>query len=89
LTNPDHIPTYNSLNERMVVATRDYEEELLAHLGMLDDIRWLFAPSGMGHFIKTKEHTYLNLIVEFLNTLHVEVTRGPQSQAGYIQFYLQ
>ena len=43
----------------------------------------------MGHFIEIKEHTYRDLILEFLSTIHVEVTRGPQYQAGYISFYLQ
>ena len=39
LTNPDHAARYNCLNECMIVATRYYDEELLAHLGLLDDIR--------------------------------------------------
>jgi len=43
LTNPDHVVRYNCLNERMVVATRYYVEKLLARLGMLNDIRSLFA----------------------------------------------
>ena len=42
----------------------------------------------MGNFLKIKEHTYRDLTLEFLNTLHVEVTRGPQCQAGYTLFYL-
>ena len=56
---------------------------------MLDDIRWLFPRGGIGHFLEIKEHTYQDLTLEFLSTLHVEVTRGPQCQAGYISFYLQ
>jgi len=39
LTNPDHVTRYNCLNERMVVANRYCDEELLARLGMLDEIR--------------------------------------------------
>jgi len=70
------------------VETRYYDEELLGSLGLLDDIQWLFA-GGMGHFIEIKEHTYQNLISELLSTLQVEVTRGPQYQAGYVSFYLQ
>ena len=50
LTHPDHIARHNYLNERMVVATRYYDKELLARLGMLYDIRWLFARGGMRHF---------------------------------------
>ena len=73
----------------MVMAIRYYDEELLARLEMLDDIRWLFARGGMRHFIKIKEHTYRDLTLEFLSTLHVEVMRGPQCQAGYISFYSQ
>jgi len=73
----------------MVVATRCYDEDLLARLGMLDDITWLFTRGGMGHILEIKEHTYQDLTLEFLSTLHVEVTRGPQCQAGYILFYLQ
>ena len=73
----------------MVVATRDYDKELLAHFRILDDIRWLLARGDIGQFIEIKEHTYWDLTLEFLSTLHVEVTRGPQCQAGYICFFLQ
>jgi len=45
----------------MVLATRYYNEVLLAQLGILDDIPWLFARVGMGHFLEIKEHTYKNL----------------------------
>ena len=73
----------------MVVATRYYDEELLARLRMLDDIRWLFVIGGVGNFLGIKEHTYRDLTLEFLSTLLVEVTRGPQCQNGCISFYLQ
>ena len=43
LTNPEHTAGYNYLNERILVATRYYHEELLGYLGLSDDIRWLFA----------------------------------------------
>jgi len=36
-----------------------------------------------------KDHTYRDLTLEFLSTLHVGVTRGPRFQEGYISFYLQ
>ena len=62
----------------MIVAIRCYDEELLVRLGLLIDIRWLLARGGMGHFIEIKEHTYRDLTLEFLSTLHVEVIRGPQ-----------
>jgi len=39
LTHPDHLARYNCLNERVVATTRYYDEDLLAQLGMLDDIR--------------------------------------------------
>jgi len=68
--------------------TRYYDEDLLARLGMLDDIRWLFARRGMGHFSELKEHAYRDLTMEFLSTLNVKVTRRYQCQAGYISFYL-
>jgi len=71
------------------VATRYYDEKLLGCLGMLDDIRWLFTRDSIGHFIEIKEHTYRDLTLEFMSTSHVEVTRGPQCQAGYILFYFQ
>jgi len=58
LTHPDHVARYNFLNERMVVVTRYCDEELLAWLGMSDDIRWLFATGCMGHFLELKMHTY-------------------------------
>jgi len=35
----------------MIVANRYDDEELLGHLGMLDDVWWLFGGGGMGHFI--------------------------------------
>jgi len=74
------------LNEHMVMATSYNDEELLARLEMVDDIRSLFARGGMGHFLEIKEHTYRDLTLEFLSTLHVKVTRGLQCQAGYISF---
>jgi len=76
------------LSSRSVVATRYYDEELLVQMGLLEDIRWLFARGGMEHFIKRKDHTYRDLTLEFLSTLHVEVTTGAQYQAGYLSFYL-
>jgi len=57
-------------------------------MGLLEEIRWLFARGGMEHFIERKDHTYRDLTLEFLSTLHVEVTRCPQCQEGYISFYL-
>ena len=60
------------------MATRYYDEKLLARLGMLYDIRWLFARGGIGHFLEIKERTYRDLTLEFLSILHVGVTRGPQ-----------
>jgi len=72
----------------MVVATRYYDEDLLTRLGISDDICWLFARGGIGHFLEIKEHTYKDQTLEFISTLHVEVTRGSPCQAKYILFYL-
>ena len=47
LTHLDNVARYNCLNERMVMATRYYDEDLLAQVKMLDDIRWLFLRCGM------------------------------------------
>jgi len=88
LMRPDHVARYNCLNECIVVPTRYHDEDLLARLAILGDIRWLFARGGMGHFLEMKEHTYRDLTVEFISTLYVGVIRGPQCQAGYISFYL-
>jgi len=33
---------------------------------------------GMGHFINIKEQTYQDLTLEFLSTIYVEITQGPQ-----------
>ena len=41
----------------------------------------------MEHFIERKDHTYRDLTLEFLSTLHVEVTSGAQCQEGYISLY--
>ena len=40
----------------MIVVARYYDEELLARLGMLDDIRWLLAGGAIGQFIEIKEY---------------------------------
>ena len=61
----------------------------MEQLRLLSDSRWLFARDGIGQFIEMKDHTYRNLTLEFLSTLHVEVTQEPQCQADYISFYLQ
>jgi len=89
LTNPGQVASYACLNERMTVATHYHDEELLGCLGMVHDIHWLFARGGMGQFIELKKHTYRDLSLEFLTTLHDKVTSGPQYQGGCIPFYLQ
>jgi len=71
-----------------VITSRYYDEELLSQLGSLDNIHWLFAKGEMSHFIKIKDHTYRDLTLEFLSTLHVEVTSTPQCQVEYVSFYL-
>ena len=43
----------------------------------------------MDQFIGLMGHTYHNLTLEFLSTLHIEVIRGPRCKEGYISFYLQ
>jgi len=43
LTNLKYVARYACLNELIDVATRYYNKELLGHLGLLDDIQWLFA----------------------------------------------
>ena len=88
LTNSEHVAGYTCSNERIIVATRYYDEELLGRLGLLDDTRWLFACEGMRHFIEMKEQTYRDYTLEFQSTLHVEVTREPQCQVGYISCLL-
>ena len=70
------------------MATRYYDEDLLVQLGLIEDIRWLFAERGMGLFIERKDHTYRDLTLEFFSTLHVEVTNGAQCHEGYISSYL-
>jgi len=57
-------------------------------MGLLKDIRWLFARGGMEHFIFRKDHIYCDLTLKFLSTLHVEVANGAQCPEGYILFYL-
>jgi len=60
------------------VATHYYDEDLLVQMCLIEDIRWLFARGGMGLFIERKDHTYRDLRLEFLSTLHVEVMNGAQ-----------
>jgi len=40
----------------------------------------------MGQFIKMKDHTYRDLTLESLSTLHVEVTSGAQRQRVIYHF---
>ena len=49
-------------------------------MGLLEDMRWLFARGGMGQFIEMKDHTYRDLTLEFLSTLRVEVTSAAQCE---------
>jgi len=42
----------------------------------------------MGQFLEIRNHTYHDLTLKFLSKLHVEVTRGPRCQEGYIYLYL-
>jgi len=76
------------LGSKLVVATRYYDEDVLNHFGLLDDICWLFARGGMGQFLETRDRTYREPPLEFLSTLHVEVMSGPRCQEGYISIYL-
>jgi len=76
LVNPSHIKHFICLSSRSVVATHYYDEELLVQMGLLEDIRWLFARGGMGQFIEMRDHTYHDFTLEFLSTLHVEFTSG-------------
>jgi len=66
--------------------------ELLWQLVIMTRNCWMiyggYLHGGIGHFIEMKEHTYQDLTLEFLGTLHVEVARGRKCQAGYILFYL-
>jgi len=52
----------------------------LARLDLLDDIHLLFAREGMGQLLETRGHTYHDVTLESLSTLHVEVTRRPPCQ---------
>jgi len=85
LTSPERVARYSFLNERIVVATRYYDEELLGWLGLLDDIRWLFV-GGMRHFIEIKEYIYRDLTLEFLSTLYVESPEGLNVKQGTFSF---
>jgi len=70
-----------------MVATHYYDVNALNRLGLYD-ICWLFAQGGMDQFLETRDHTYRDVTLEFLSTLHVEVTSGPRFEEGYIFFYL-
>ena len=86
LTNPEHIARYSVLSRKLVVTTHYFDEDLLTSLELLDDIRWLFARQAMGQFLEAQDHTYRDLTLEFLSTLHVEITSGSRFQEGYIFF---
>ena len=88
-THLNHIARNNYFSSRVDVATYCYDDDLLNQLGLLNDIWWLFARAGMGQFIEMKDHTYGDLTLELLSTLHVEVTQGPRWQEAHIFFYLQ
>jgi len=72
----------------LFVVTYYYSEDLLARLGLLNDIHWWFAGGGMGQFLKSRDHTYRDLTIKFLSALLVEVTSGSRCQDGYIFFHL-
>jgi len=42
----------------------------------------------MGQFIEIRDDTYRDLTLEFLSTLHMEVTSGLRCQEVHISFYL-
>ena len=88
LTNLEHVARFNCLSSRRIVVIRYYDDELLNQMGLLDDIRWLFARGEMGQFIELRDHTpYLNLrILEYLTRRH---HLRPRCQQAYISFYLQ
>jgi len=46
LTNPKDIAIYNAFSSKLVVVTQYYDEDVLNHFGLLDDIHWLFAWTG-------------------------------------------
>jgi len=48
-----------------------------------------FAKGGIGQFLEIRDHTYHDLTLAFLSTLHVEVMSGPRCQEGYISLYLK
>ena len=73
LVNPSRIDQFYCLSIRSVIATHYYAEELLVQIGLLEDIRWLFAKGRIGQFIEMKDHTYRDLTLEFLSALHVEI----------------
>jgi len=73
LINLSHINCFSCLSSRCMIATHYYDEELLFQMGLLEDIRWLFARGWMGQFIEMKDHTYRDLTLEFLSALHVEI----------------
>ena len=78
LTDLEHIVRYNALSSKLIVATRYYDEDMLNYLRLLDNIHCLFARGRMGQFLETRDHTYQDLTLEFLSTLHVEVISGPR-----------
>jgi len=65
------------LSSKIIIVTQYFDEDLLTSLGLLDDVRWLFAHGGMGKFLETRDQTYYDLTLEFLRTLNVEVAGGP------------
>ena len=42
-----------------------------------------YCTGGIGYLIEMKEHTYRDLTLELLSTLHVKVTRGSMSSETY------
>ena len=89
LTHFGDIACYTCLISALVVATYFYDKDLLAQLGLLDDIRWLFTLVGRVNLLKWKTIHIGTSPLKFLSTLHVEVTRGPWCQKGHLLFFLQ
>jgi len=45
-----------------------------------------YCTGGIGYLIEMKEHTYQDLTLEFMSTLHIELTRGPNVKWDTLHF---
>ncbi|KAJ1406078.1 hypothetical protein SESBI_25333 [Sesbania bispinosa] len=67
---------YDNLVKRKIVTTRYFDENALATLGLLDEVKWLIDRVGWNQFLTIKSPSYEKLSLEFLSSVEAKVLYG-------------